>query len=187
MKTLITLGLGLLLSLTASAQTPKFHRLDGSSVDLAQLTKASPQGVVMLVTWCSECPSCRRVEGQIQKLMNDYRDRAKVVVVDVHAPDTPTRIRQFLTSTKSGLDVVIDETLVEDYKIEKTATALLFDGQGKLRYYGQFSTKQEECARRALQQLLKGEKVTPEKTAQNGCTFIPRGKKPAPVPSCDLP
>ena len=187
MKQLLGLSLALLLSLSAWAENPKFHRLDGSSVNLSQLSKNSPGGVVMLVTWCSECPSCRRVEGQVEKLMNDYRSKARVVVVDVHAADTPSRIRKFLTSTKSGLDVVIDETLVDDFQVEKTATALLFDGQGKLRYYGQFSTKQEECARKALEQLLSGQKVVPEKTAQNGCTFTPRGKKPAPSPSCDVP
>lgn len=120
-------------------------------------------------------------------MMSDYRNKARVVVVDVHAPDTPERIRKFLTATKSSLDVVVDETLVDDYHVEKTATALLFDGQGKLRYYGQFSTKQEECARKALEQLLSGQKVVPEKTAQNGCTFISRGKKAAPTPCCDLP
>ena len=187
MRTLLGLALGLHLTLAAAAEPATFHRLDGRPVNLAQLCKSSPTGVVLLVCWCSECPSCRRVEGQVEKLTREYHDRARVFAVDVHASDTPDQVKKFLTASKLGLDIVIDETLVDKYKIERTTTALLFDSQGRLRYQGPFSTKDKECAHLALEQLLRGDPVSPEKLPQNGCSFIPRGQKRPMSPQCDMP
>ena len=164
------LALWMLLTISAGAQPLSFRTLDGKTVSQDELAKGGP---LILVTWCAECPSCRLVEKNIDRLSRDYRDRANVVVVDVNAHDTESSINKWLGANKLKFNVVIDEPggLVERYKVLTTTTTFIFDKAGQLRYSGNFQTKEDETARQALTQLLKGEKVSPDKTSENGCTF----------------
>ena len=177
MKRIAILAAWMLLTGVTSAQLPplNFQTLAGASVSLAELQKKRP---LMLITWCAECPSCRRVERNIDKLAQDYRKQVNIVAVDVNAHDTPTTIGKFLESQNLKFQVVLDEPggLVERYKVLTTTTTFLFDADGQLRYSGAFQNKDEETARQALVQLLGGSAVSPDKTLENGCTFAHRKK-----------
>lgn len=162
-----------------AAEAPlSFTKLGGSSVSLDELRKGTSSGAVLLVTWCAECPSCRLVERNIERLAQDYKGQLQVVVVDVNAHDDSAAIRKFLSKNGLNLRVVLDEPggLVERYNVMTTTTAFLYDSEGQLRYHGGFQLKKDEYARHAVAQLLNKEKVDPQDTAEVGCTFAHRHK-----------
>jgi thiol-disulfide isomerase/thioredoxin len=161
------------------AKLPDFplRDLDGRAVtfkDLQKEARRTSQGVVVLCFWCSTCPSCRRVEHQLDKLAQDYEGQALVVALDANAGETPDAVRA--VATKIGLKLPIflnaDGQAADLVGTKVTTTTVVIDGDGVLRYCGRFSDGDRRAfAEDALRAVLAGNEVAVKTTPNDGCSI----------------
>lgn len=146
--------------------------LSGEGRTLRQIAPGKP---LVLVTWCSTCPSCRAVEGEIDRLATDFSGKAVVLAVDSNRPDTRESIQAALRRKSLKFPVYLDRAgkLIEHYDIKCTTSTLVVDAQGRLRYFGRFGGDQDGwMGRRALEQLLAGQEVSPSTSDLLGCPIV---------------
>lgn len=147
--------------------------LDGKSVKLSDLQKDERQtknGVVVLSFWCATCHSCRDVEHLLAKLCADYQGRAAVTALDANADDTAESVAAFVEKNGLELPVVLDSSghTADLFGVTVTTTTLVIDGNGVLRYCGQFRHKGGGSAVEALKSVLAGQEVAIKTTPHNG-------------------
>ena len=125
----------------------------------------------MLTVWCSHCGSCRAMEQELAGVARDFRGKATVLALSAHPLDGPVAIRNFLEHRHLELEVVRDPQrhFCRLQGLRKTTTTLIWDGEGKLRYFGSFRGGAEA----ALRELIEGKKVTVPSTMQEGCPISP--------------
>jgi peroxiredoxin len=153
-------------------QVPDFTVTDltGKSLKLSGLRKKTGSGVVSLTYWCSFCHSCRDVEKRLDAFAREQREKASVVLIDASAGETPARISAFARKTGLTMPILVDAggKTVDLFGIRATTTTLVIDGNGVLRYRGQFGSGQHEPAALALKAVLAGEAVPQKETPQRG-------------------
>ena len=162
-------------SLTVGEKVPDFSitTLDGKSVKLSDLRidKAkSAKGVVLLSFWCTSCHSCRHVDKHLAELAKTYAGKAIVFALDANVDDTPREIEAMLKKTGLALPVAIDLNgkAADVFDITRTTTTVIIDGDGVLRYCGQFKQKDGPSAEDALKAVLAGNEVTVKTTPHKG-------------------
>lgn len=146
--------------------------LESKSVKLSQLQKdqeRTKNGVVVLSFWCATCHSCRDVEDLLARLAKDYSGQAAVFALDANADDTPQDVAAFLKKNGLTLPVVFDPIghAADVFGIQRTTTTVVIDGNGVLRYCGQFRQK-DASAEEALKAVLAGDEVVVKTTPHNG-------------------
>ncbi len=147
--------------------------LDGKTVKLSELQKGkkgSEKGVVVLSFWCTSCHSCRHVEGDLAKLAKNYDGKAVVMALDANLADTSKEIEAFLKKSGMTVPVAIDLNgkAADVFGITKTTTTIVIDGDGVLRYCGQFKQRNGGSAEDALKAVLAGNDVAVKTTPHNG-------------------
>lgn len=147
--------------------------LDGKTIRLSELqkdAKRTKNGVVVLSFWCSSCHSCRHIEAQLAKLGKDYAGQAAVMALDANSDDTAEGVAAFIKKKGLDLPVVLDPSghLADVLGIKVTTTTVVIDGNGVLRYCGQFKAKGGASAEEALKAVLAGNEVTVATTPHNG-------------------
>lgn len=147
--------------------------LDGKSVKLSELRKddkLTKEGVVVLSFWCATCHSCRDVEHLLAKLAKDYAGKAAVVALDANADDTAEAVAAFVKKNKLDLPVFLDPAghTADLFGVKRTTTTVVIDGDGALRYCGQFRHKAGGSAEEALKAVLAGKEVAVKTTPHNG-------------------
>ena len=147
--------------------------LDGKIVKLSELQKdqrRTKNGVVVLSFWCSTCHSCRDVEHLLAKLSKDYGGQAAVIALDANADETGEVVAEFLQENGLELPVVLDPSgsTADLFGVNRTTTTVVIDGDGVLRYLGQFRQKGGGSAEEALQAVLAGKEVTVKTTPHYG-------------------
>ena len=158
------------------ARVPDFtvHTLDGKDIKLSELRKEaerSKSGVVVLSFWCSTCHSCRDVERQLAKLSKDYDGQVAVIALDANADETSERVAAFVKKSGLALPVVLDPSgkTADLFGVRRTTTTVVIDGDGVLRYCGQFRQKAGGgSAEDALRAVLAGKEVAVKTTPHNG-------------------
>jgi peroxiredoxin len=147
--------------------------LDGKSVKLSELRKDEGQtktGVVVLSFWCSTCHSCRDVEHLLAKLSKEYEGQAAVMALDANADETAEGVAAFVKKNGLELPVVLDPggNTADLFGVKRTTTTVVIDGNGVLRYCGQFRRKDGGSAEEALKAVLAGKEVAIKTTPHNG-------------------
>ncbi len=147
--------------------------LDGKTVKLSELQKdkkRTEKGIIILSFWCTTCHSCRHVDAQLGKLVQDYSKQAIVLALDANSADTAPVIEAFLKKTGTALPVAIDANCnaADLFGITKTTTTVVIDGDGVLRYCGQFKQKGGGSAEDALKAVLAGREVSVKTTPHKG-------------------
>ena len=147
--------------------------LDGKSVMLSELQKdekRTTKGVIVLSLWCSTCHSCRHVEAHLGKLAKDYDGKAVVIALDANADDTAETVAAFIKKNKLTVPIFFDPNggAADIFGIEQTTTTVVIDGEGVLRYCGQFRQKGGGSAEDAIKAVLAGHDVTIKTTPQKG-------------------
>jgi peroxiredoxin len=162
-------------SVKVGDKVPDFsvRTLDGQSVKLSALRKderGTKGGVVVLSFWCSTCDSCRDVERPLAKLCKDYGGQAAVLALDANADETAERVAAFVKEKGLDLPVVLDPTgsTADLFGVRKTTTTVVIDGDGVLRYCGQFRRRGGGSAEEALKAVLAGKEVAVKTTPHNG-------------------
>lgn len=156
--------LWLLLSGAAAAQT--LMGLDGSKVGLDQLRKAGKP--LVLMTWCSHCACCRSGEKTLLELAGRYPEM-DMRALDAQFNDDAKQVKAYLQRQKLKLPVLFDPRagLCRVLGIRTSTTALVWDGQGQMRYFGNLAGLPK-----ALGQLHARQPVTPPSTPQQGCPIL---------------
>lgn len=141
--------------------------LDGRRVKLGELRKKS---VVVLSFWCATCHSCRHVEQPLAKLAKGYNGKAIVMALDANTDDTAEVVAAFLKKNGLDLPTALDPTgaAADLFGITKTTTTVVIDGEGVLRYCGQFRSKDGGSAEEALKSVLAGKEVDVKSTPPKG-------------------
>lgn len=147
--------------------------LDGKTIKLSELqkdAKRTKNGVVVLSFWCSSCHSCRHYEAQLAKMAKDYAGQAAVMALDANADDTAEGVAAFIKKKTLDLPVVLDQRghSADTLGIKVTTTTVVIDGDGVLRYCGQFKAKGGASAEEALKAVLAGNEVAISTTPHNG-------------------
>jgi peroxiredoxin len=147
--------------------------LDGKSIKLSELRKDARRtkaGVVVLSFWCSTCHSCRDVEHLLAKLCKDYGGRAAVFALDANFDETAESVAAFVRKNGLELPVVLDPGAgtADLFGVQRTTTTVVIDGNGVLRYCGQFRQKGGGSAEEALEAVLAGKEVAVKTTPHNG-------------------
>lgn len=157
--------------------TPDFsvQTLDGKTIKLSELQRdasRTKKGVIVLSFWCSTCHSCRHVEHLLAKLRKDYEGRAAVLALDANADETAERVAAFVKKNGLELPVVLDSVAktADLFGVTKTTTTVVIDGNGVLRYCGQFRQKDGGSAEEALKAVLAGQEVAIKTTPPQGLT-----------------
>jgi peroxiredoxin len=162
-------------ALSVGEKVPDFRltTLDGKSIKLSELRKdktRSEKGVIVLSFWCTTCHSCRHVDAPLCKLAKDYSGKAVVFALDANVGDTVQEIEAMLKKSGLTLPVAIDAQgqAADGFGISRTTTTVVIDGDGILRYCGQFRQKNGGSAEDALKAVLAGNEVAIKTTPHNG-------------------
>jgi thiol-disulfide isomerase/thioredoxin len=151
--------------------------LDGKIAKLSELQKDQTRtktGIIVLTFWCSTCHSCRDVEHLLAKLCKDYGGQASVMALDANFDETAAGIVAFLKESGLEVPVVLDASghTADLFGVNVTTTTVVIDGNGVLRYCGQFQHKDGGSAEKALQAVLAGNEVAIKTTAHLGCPIM---------------
>lgn len=153
-----------------------FTNLDGAAAPLAALLKdaAGKPRPLLLVVWCSSCPSCRLAEERIAACAEKFKDRATTCFLDANVGETAEKVKAALDKKKLRISVLLDAAgkSVEAFGLNCTTTALLIDASGVLRYRGRFDQGVEKYAEDALTSVLEGREVKTSTTAEAGCGIV---------------
>lgn len=153
-----------------------FTDLNGAAAPLAALLKdaAGKPRPLLLVVWCSSCPSCRLAEERIAACAEKFKTRAAICFLDANVGETAEKIKAALDKKKLQVSVLVDAAgrSVEVFGLNCTTTALLVDASGVLRYRGRFDQGEEKYAEDALTAVLDGREVKTSVTAEAGCGIV---------------
>ena len=144
--------------------------LQGKTHRLSDLRKQTKSGIVSLTFWCSFCHSCRHVEARLDRFARDHKDQAVVAAIDASAGETAAGVAAFAKKTGLSLPILLDAPgkAADLFGVKVTTTTVVIDGQGILRYRGQFLDREQMLAGDALKAMLAGEPVTRKETPQRG-------------------
>jgi peroxiredoxin len=147
--------------------------LDGKSVTISELQRDESQtklGIVVLSFWCTTCHSCRDMEHLLARLCKEYAGQAAVIALAANADETAGSVAAFLNKNGLELPVVLDPSgsTADLFGVNRTTTTVVIDGQGVLRYCGQFQQEDGGSAEEALQAVLAGQEVAIKATPHYG-------------------
>jgi thiol-disulfide isomerase/thioredoxin len=163
-------------TVTVGERVPDFsvRTLEGNTVKLSELQKdemRTKKGVVVLSFWCSTCGSCRKVERHLDKLAKDYDGHASVIALDANADETTEKVAAFAKEKGLAMPIVLDPSgrIADLFGTEVTTTTVVIDGNGVLRYCGQFGQgDRTPYAEEALKAVLAGKVVPVKSTPHDG-------------------
>lgn len=148
--------------------------LDGKSVKLSELQKdetRTKSGVIAFSFWCSTCHSCRDVEQLLAELAKAQEGEAAVIALAANADETAKSVAAFVNKNKLELPVVLETSgnAADLFGVSVTTTTVVIDGDGVLRYCGQFRQKNGGgSAEAALKAVLAGNEVAIKTTPPSG-------------------
>jgi thiol-disulfide isomerase/thioredoxin len=142
--------------------------------ELHRLTGLQERVPVVMMFWCSFCPSCRQVERDLDALAKRYAGRAIVVAVDASSGETAETCQRMADEKGLMLSILLDANgrSADVFGTEMTTTTVVIDASGMLRYCGQFAHEEARYAEAALQAVLDGKPVASPKTPHAGCPIV---------------
>ena len=108
--------------------------LDGKKVRLDQLAEDKP---VLLYFWATWCKPCRKTQPKVATLAKKYKDRVKVVGINVGGLDSPKDIRKYISRQRITYTMLIDhnDEAVKAYSVSAIPVIILLDTTGKILFH----------------------------------------------------
>jgi thiol-disulfide isomerase/thioredoxin len=128
------------LLLPHAANPKSDHPLDlifldtkGNEVRLSELAENKP---LLLYFWATWCKPCRKTQPKVSALANKYRDRIKVVGINVGGLDSGRDIEKYSSRKKITYTMLLDreDQAVKTYSIYAIPAIILLDESGKILF-----------------------------------------------------
>ena len=105
----------------------------GSEVRLGELSENKP---LLLYFWATWCKPCRKTEPKVSALAKKYKDRIKVVGINVGGLDSGRDIEKYSARKKITYTMLMDraDQAVNTYSIYAIPVIILLDGSGKILF-----------------------------------------------------
>ena len=171
--------------LPLGTRAPEFTLLDTVSGENMSLRDLKSEKATLVMFICNHCPYVIHVNKGLVQLANDYLTKGVSLIAissnDVanYPQDSPDKMK--LVAAKEGypFPYLYDETqeVAKNYMAACTPDFFLFDGELKLKYRGQMDDSRPsnglpvtgEDLRKAIDQILAGEKVSEIQIPSIGC------------------
>jgi len=107
--------------------------LDGKKVRLDQLAGNKP---LLLYFWATWCRPCRKTQPKVAALAKKYKDRVKVVGINVGGLDSPKDIKKYRSRHRITYAMLIDhnDEAVKAYSVSAIPLIILVDETGKILF-----------------------------------------------------
>ena len=107
--------------------------VDGKKVRLDQVAKDQP---LLLYFWATWCKPCRKTQPKVAALAEKYKDRVKVVGINVGGLDSPKDIRKYISRQRITYTMLIDhnDEAVKAYSVSAIPVIILLDTTGKILF-----------------------------------------------------
>jgi hypothetical protein len=104
----------------------------------------------------------------------DYDGQVAVFALGANADETGESVTAFVKENRLALPVILDPTgdTADLFGVNVTTTTVVIDGNGVLRYCGQFRHKDGGSAEAALKTVLAGKEVAIKTTPHLGCPIM---------------
>lgn len=142
--------------------------------------------VLVILFICNHCPYVKAIEERILQFQRDYRSKGvQLVGICSNDPtdypeDSPENLRKRWKEKDYQFPYLVDSTqdAARAFGAVCTPDIYVFDGERKLAYHGQWDNhwqKPDQVTRQdlrlAVDQLLKGERPSPNQTPSMGCSI----------------
>ena len=134
----------------------------------------------VLIFISTQCPISNSYNERMSALYKDYAGKnVQLVFVNANANESPAEIAEHANANKFPFPVYKDaaNTLADKFGATVTPETYVFDKAGVLRYHGSIDDAQNEARvkvrglRSAIEAVLNGKIVDPERTKAFGCTL----------------
>ena len=107
--------------------------IDGKKVRLDQLAEDKP---LLLYFWATWCKPCRKTQPNVAALAKEYKDRVKVVGINVGGLDSPKDIKKYVSRHRITYTMLIDhnDEAVKAYSVSAIPVIILVDETGKILF-----------------------------------------------------
>ncbi len=107
--------------------------VDGKEVRLDQLAEDK---ALLLYFWATWCKPCRKTQPKVAALAKKYKDRVKVVGINVGGLDSPKDIKKYRSRNRITYTLLIDrdDAAVKTYSVSAIPVIILLDKTGKILY-----------------------------------------------------
>ena len=107
--------------------------IDGKKVRLDQVAEDKP---LLLYFWATWCKPCRKTQPKVAALAKEYKDRVKVVGINVGGLDSPKDIKKYRSRHRITYTMLIDhnDEAVKTYSVSAIPVIILLDETGKILF-----------------------------------------------------
>ena len=107
--------------------------IDGEKVRLDTLAEDKP---LLLYFWATWCKPCRKTQPKVAALAKEYKDRVKVVGINVGGVDSPKDIKKYISRHRITYTMLIDhnDEVVKAYSVAAIPVVILLDDTGKILF-----------------------------------------------------
>jgi thiol-disulfide isomerase/thioredoxin len=107
--------------------------VDGKEVSLDKLAEDKP---LLLYFWATWCKPCRKTQPKVAALAKKYKDRVKVVGINVGGLDSPKDIKKYISRHRITYTMLIDhnDEAVKAYSVSAIPVIILLDKTGKILF-----------------------------------------------------
>lgn len=105
--------------------------IDGKKVRLDQVAADRP---LLLYFWATWCKPCRKAQPKVAALAQKYKDRVKVVGINVGGLDSPKNIKKYISRQQIAYTMLIDreDAAVKAFSVAGIPVIILLDKTGKI-------------------------------------------------------
>jgi thiol-disulfide isomerase/thioredoxin len=107
--------------------------VDGKKVRLDQVAKDQP---LLLYFWATWCKPCRKTQPKVSALAKKYKDKVKVVGINVGGLDSLKDIKKHVSRHRITYTMLIDhnDEAVKAYSVSAIPVIILMDETGKILF-----------------------------------------------------
>ena len=107
--------------------------VDGNKVRLDQVAKDQP---LLLYFWATWCKPCRKTQPKVSALAKKYKDKVKVVGINVGGLDSPKDIKKYISRHRITYTMLIDhnDEAVKAYSVSAIPVIILMGESGKILF-----------------------------------------------------
>jgi cytochrome c biogenesis protein CcmG/thiol:disulfide interchange protein DsbE len=107
--------------------------VDGKKVALDQVAGGQP---LLLYFWATWCKPCRKTQPKVAALAEKYKDKVKVVGINVGGLDSPKNVKKYISRQRITYTMLMDQNdeAVKNFSVSAIPVIILLDESGKILF-----------------------------------------------------